>query len=402
MFKKVSKSGTAMTEIAIGIALAAVAIAVGMGLFNDNLAGMVTNSNLSNFFGGNDSKTEFSAFNRDYSNSQISVQIMGEQGLQMLRRTANNKAITQIDNAFSGDTSEKNANSIGYLAMAIKAIVGSPDICIYMQKDSDKLCSEKEIGGYNYKIDSGSAALTIKKVDKTGNTVSKTKVLTMGDELSSIFSTINIPTGSTTANTLNTNEKYTFIKDLSTEAKPYIYSHVILINTVEAFESTKKTNLLSANNLLSSLTDILDKINSKTDEAYTRCHCYHIFGVKVCVPWQRFATHSGCSGATVSDTDKSKVNNWASELKSSLSSSASSGVSSSELMALFTSSLDSNNIIDILNDDVTNSVTACETFISNLIELSNTYNLPMNDLGLTETSSEYTLTKGGQTCTASK
>lgn len=408
ILKNERKSGAAMTEVAIGAALAAVALFVALGLFNDNIAEMISNSNLSNVFSGNDSKTLFSQFSRDYSNSQINVQIMGEQGLGMLRRKANNKAITQIGEAFGDkdfggvDTSVTNANSIGYLAIAIKAIVGKPDICVYMKKDSDKFCDKDKIGGYNYKIDIGGVALTINKVDETGNIIQETKVLNLDGSMSSILSSVPIPIDETTgASNFDTREKYDFIKDLSTDAKPYVYPPVILMREVQTFESTKITVLPPPTDLVSALTTILNNLKQKANDAYTRCHCYHLFGARICVPWQRFLTHPGCGGPTVSNSDNSKVSNWTSELATTLSTSASGGVGSSELINLFKSSLETTSIIDVLNDDKTNSITACETLINGLVDFSNQYNVPLVDLDVIESSGSYTITKGGQTCSTS-
>lgn len=247
MLKDKKKSGTSTTEVVIGTSLAIAVLFIAMGLFNDNVTGMISNSNLSNIFNGNDSKTQYSAFNRDYSNSQINVQIMGDQGLDMtLRRTANNKAITQIGEILSGaDTSTANINSIAYLTMAIKSIVGKPDVCVYMKKDSDKFCDEDEIGGYSYKIDLSGTNLTIKKVNTEGNEIITNKKFIIGNVLNSIFSSMVIPTDSSARSSLKKEEKYQLIKDISAKIKSYVYSHVILIREVNTFKTTRNVSIIN-------------------------------------------------------------------------------------------------------------------------------------------------------------
>lgn len=246
MLKDKKKPGTSTTEVVVGTSLAIAALFIAIGLFNDNVTGMISNSNLSNIFNGNDSKTEYSAFNRDYSNSQVNVQIVGEQGLEMLRRVANNKAITQIGEILSGaDTSTTNINSIAYLTMAIKSIVGKPDVCAYMKKDSDKFCDEDEIGGYSYKIDLSSTNLTIEKVNTEGNEIITTKKFTIGNELSSIFSNAVITTDSNARSSLKKAEKYQLIKDISAKIKSYVYSHVILVREVNTFKTTRNVSIIN-------------------------------------------------------------------------------------------------------------------------------------------------------------
>lgn len=170
MLKMEKKRGALTIEVAIAIGLAALVLIFTLGLFSENLSAMISNTGMANMF-SNNNKTTYGSFNRDYTGSQINVQLIGEQGLAMLRNIANNKAITQIDKYMDGsDKSVINANSIGYLAAVINAIVGSPDICVYMKKDSDKKCDEDGIGGVLYHINLNGNSIAINKNGGMGST----------------------------------------------------------------------------------------------------------------------------------------------------------------------------------------------------------------------------------------
>lgn len=381
MFKSKSKPGMAMTEVAIGITLAVVAVFVAIGLFNDNLSGMAISSNLSNFFKGNDTKTYFTSFNRDYSDSQINVQIMGEQGLQMLRRKANNLAIDQINSAFhtsNPDVSAINANSIGYLALAIKAIVGSPDICVYMKKDSDKFCNEDKIGGYNYKINSGSSTLTINKVDTVGNSLGETRVLTVGNEASGIFSNAVVDT-TNGRSTLNEDEKYKFINDLSTKAEPYVYRHVILIRSTDTFTSAK-----NAMDSASALTNILSSLKTSLQKAHNDCTT-KVFGVDFNIAIPEPFTPSGCTRPLEHGTKKGSnigfVNNdeldefdsWAQVVSGNIN--ASDNKDAAEMINKFLQNENINRMIEIFQNDHRNNPTSCDVFKNGLKDIIDKNNL---------------------------
>lgn len=379
MFKKASKPGSAMTEIAVGSALAVVAVIVGLSLFNDNLSGMIVSSKLSNFFAGNNTKTQYPSFNRDYSNSQINVQIMGEQGLGMLRRIANNKAITQIGDAFSGaDISTTNINSIGYLALAIKAIVGKPDICVYMQNDSDKFCSNEGIDGYSYKIDYSSSSVTIKKVDKTGDTVIETKVLTVGSELNGIISKV-IPIGTNGRSSLSTTEKFVFIRDISKEAKSYVYKHVLLIDPFDTFTSTDKPKSIS--DLIPELTDeLLPRLKNLISSAHEKCTVYFFVdldfsnGGSGCSPL--FNNMTGANSNFVSRREVNKFKNIIDEISNNIN--LSSSKDPTVILKLITESNNSKEMISIMRNDGKNSPTTCEQFKSSLENITEEYKVDIN------------------------
>lgn len=249
MLKRKQKLGAVTIEVAIGIALAVVVLIVALGLFNENLSNMLTGSNIKNMFNNND-KTAYGSFGRDYSASQINVQIMGEQGLSMLRRIANNFAIEQLDQLYSSsDTSIKNYSSIGYLALAINSIVGSPDICVYMKEDSDKKCNDPKIGGYTYTVHLNNGSLMVKKENNTQSpTTNPYKNVTPNSDYASgaFAATIKVPSsGNGDANVINNINPttagynptsvtpaaiYEYIKDISIKAVDYVYPHVILVN----------------------------------------------------------------------------------------------------------------------------------------------------------------------------
>lgn len=253
------KSGAITVEVAIGIALAVIVVLVALGLFSENLATMISNSGMANMF-KNSNKTTYSSFGRDYTDSQVNVQLIGEQGLAMLRNIANNKAIEQIDKYMSGaDTSVTNVNSITYLAIAINAIVGSPDICVYMKKDSDKKCDNDNIGGVSYYVTLNGGSITINK--KGGGIPSKYP--TVGADFSSGAAGITIKTFSgntiittnpmTSTNYVPPTSKtaiYEYIKDLSAfaDSSNTVYDPVILIKAINAATTshTATTELINA------------------------------------------------------------------------------------------------------------------------------------------------------------
>ena len=236
MNRKRHSAGVTM-EVAIGVALAVAVLFVILGLFNNNLKNMIVNTNLSNIFKNNDVKTAFTAFNKDYSNSQINVQIMGEQGLTRLRKKANNLALTLIESPFNN--TNVNANTIEYLSLAIEAIVGQGDICVYMKNDSDKFCNEDGIGGYAYLINpSDPSVLTMKKVDSSGASVAAAVDLPLNTTLGSAISSSAVSKDSSGRSTLSKNEKYAFIKSMTNNFQSHITSGASLVRMLNNFVST--------------------------------------------------------------------------------------------------------------------------------------------------------------------
>jgi hypothetical protein len=263
------------TEFAIGTALAVVALFIALGLFYDNLSGMLTSTGLTDFFNGNDAKTEYSAFNRNYSDSEINVQIMGEQGLEMLRRRANNKAIELIENPFTNDNAY--GDSIAYLATAIKAIASEPNICVYMKKNSDKLCKNDDIGGYNYNVEVSGSAVTITKQNTDGSYLSPSEsiVLNLSSTVQTVLADANqtMSTNSTNSaerNSLTEDEKYSLIKEISTSLVNYVRSDALLIRTLTTFTtSTKFTK--TTGDLKTDLTNLLSGLITNVNIAHESC-----------------------------------------------------------------------------------------------------------------------------------
>lgn len=375
-FKNESKPGTVTTEVAIGISLAVVVLFVTLGLFNDNLSAMFANSNLKSFFNPNSSKTTYDSFNRDYSNSQINVQVMGEQGLEMLRRKANNLALEQIQKVFDGDTSTTNANSIAYLTLAINAIVGEPHVGVYMNKDSDKFCNEDDLGGYNYKIDYNGSSITIKKVDPTGKNVSESRTLNID---SSALNNVSITTNASGRSDLDTKKKYEFIKELSINAKPDVYSKDLLINTFSTFTNTKITSIPE---LKSKLTNTyLGGLTSSIQAAHDECTA-KLFGKDLNFP--KAGKDSQCGGFlhNTIDSDKNFVSKQeAAEFKDYVNS-----------LSKIINQINSNNPADIINAMVNSEYftklqpilkndhdkNSCGLFTNGLKDIADAYSVSIN------------------------
>lgn len=79
-FRGTRKSAEVTMEMALTLALSIVVLFVVFNLFNGNLATMVNNSGIKNMFKDNSNKIAYQSYQRDYTQSQINVGIMGEQG----------------------------------------------------------------------------------------------------------------------------------------------------------------------------------------------------------------------------------------------------------------------------------------------------------------------------------
>lgn len=157
------------TELAVSLVLVTVVLFVTVGLFGDSLKETVANGNFNNMFKGNYNSTFFTFFKRDYSNAQIDVQVMSEEGLERIRQNANNTSIELIDKVFDEPKpSLKEADTIAYLAQVINVIVGSPDICDYMQKPSKEPCPKIVNIGTRYQVTLQSGLIMVKRVGGKG------------------------------------------------------------------------------------------------------------------------------------------------------------------------------------------------------------------------------------------
>lgn len=248
MLNKGSKRGSISTEVAIGIALSVVALFIALGLFNENLSTLISNSHLGNLF-NNSAKTKYDSFGRDYSNSQIEVQIVGAQGLAQLRKQANNKAIDIINNSLSSGSSS-DADSLGYLSLLIKSIVGQPHICVYMTKDSDKFCSEDSIGGYKYYVAINSSEITVNdaatgkdliSINMDANAVSALNNSAITLASGTVATGSSLPLTAEGRSTLSKEEKLAFIQTITENVQPYISdTSVLMVKPLPAFKSKYK------------------------------------------------------------------------------------------------------------------------------------------------------------------
>jgi len=241
-----NRLGLITVELAVSLVLIAVVIFVTLGLFSDNLKDMVSNGNFKNVFSKDDS-TFFSKSSMDYASSQITVQVMGEQGLRQLRRKANNNAIPLIENPF--DDTNSNGNQIGYLVTIINGIVGDPDICVQMSKESDKKCSEDGIGGYKYEIGMSSYAITITKVDinripdpnfapisvKLESSVAS--ILSGAPKSVSSFDTPAVSPGGTVNKDSSADKYMNAMKNLGDSLKSYGVTSILFGNSINVFKS---------------------------------------------------------------------------------------------------------------------------------------------------------------------
>lgn len=295
------KSAMVSTELAVGIALAAVALFVALGLFGDNLSAMISSSKIGNLINPNDTKTDYQKFERDYSNSQINVQIMGEQGLEMLRRKANNKAIELIEESLDGNN--PNANSIAYLSAAIKAISGEPHICAYMKKDSEQHCDK--LDGYDYKTSVSGSALII-------NSNSKNINLKLNSVVASVINGLSIPLDANGYSKFTTQQKYDFIKNLTDKLLAYLRPDAILIQTTKTFTSSKN---YTPREMSADLTILTSNLQAALNKAYNSrysedCEWYDFFD------W--FCEDDYDGDPDITDGDKQAVDLWSRDLMSSL------------------------------------------------------------------------------------
>lgn len=405
MHNQNKKLGAITVEVGIGIALAVIVLIIAIGLFNDNLAAMVSNSGISNMF-NNTNKSTYDNFNRDYTNSQVNVQLIGEQGLSMLRNIANNKAITQIDKLFDGtDTSITNANSIAYLSTVINAIVGSPNICVYMKKDSTKKCEDDPgIAKTLYNVNINGSSVTISKA----NSLTEVKTATMGGDFSSGAQGITITTPRGPSNAISPMTSgygpagitdgsiYTYIKYLSffADDSNTVYDYDILIKKSNAGSGTGSIAQL-ANQLIDkifnySASSLLTAHNNCTGYLYPDTHEGDINAPAYANQNLTLTDKSKCgtSGQTstsffVYNEDLQSVNNYVTEFTTMLNSfadnSSNSSVSTTDVVNTMISAPDFKNFITILQKDHSNGT--CDAFNNNIKDIfqANNVNVTLPD-----------------------
>lgn len=393
--KHSKKVGAITVEVAIGIALAVIVVIVALGLFSENLSNMISNSGIANMF-KNSNKTTYSSFSKDYTNSQINVQLIGEQGLAMLRNIANNKALTQIDKYMDDtDTSVTNANSIAYLAIAINAIVGSPDICVYMKKDSVKKCDEDNIGGVAYYITLNGGSITINR--KGGGITPKYPAL--GGDFSGGVAGITItkyiggtPQIFQPAATLPTSYNptaigqtaiYKYIKELSffVDESKTVYEHVILIKAINAATTVDDTQSLKT-----LMVNSLQNISSNFSNAHDSCTGCYLDGYFGCdggwdmdqptnnqpelVPYCGEPEYSG-SLIFVSKNERNKVRTYTNEFIGIINSATSTNYQ--DIVDAILNNPDYLEYIGLLQNDHING--SCGAVGALLLSISDTYNI---------------------------
>jgi len=67
-------------ETVLFLVVIVVSIGLTLGMFGNSLASMLTSGNWKNVFEGNDQKTFYDLFDRDYKSSQINVQLVADHG----------------------------------------------------------------------------------------------------------------------------------------------------------------------------------------------------------------------------------------------------------------------------------------------------------------------------------
>lgn len=302
------KSGMITVELAVSLVLVVVALFVALGLFSDNLKVMFTSGNFKNIF--NKDNKVYTMYSRDYASSQISVQVMGEQGLQMLRKTANNTALSLIPgNLPEGVPTVVPSNpNLAYLASIIQVLVGDPSICVYMNRDSRRRCNSPEIGGFKYNIPYVSAsnnALTITKVksenamnpsysgpnggvqsgypDPTSSALSST-------DISNMYSSLEGVSGRYASSTSNS------VASLTDAIKKNKSAFDSLIASVGNGPKLWKTKAASTNQpLKAALIVFLNSVKQSVDNAKDDCSLWDVIS-------------GDCT--TIGSDDKTNFNNW--------------------------------------------------------------------------------------------
>lgn len=374
------KPAMVTTELAIGIGLAVVALFIAIGLFYQPLSDIFVNTNFNNMFKDNGDKTGYASFNRDYSKSQINVQITGEQGLEMLRRKANNKAIDIIEEDFSNSNS--NGASIAYLTTAVKIISGEPHICKYMKKDSDRHCDE--IGGYDYKITMNGSALEINRVSD-----GKKVTLSFGSIISSILDTVVVPTDDNgypafaPTTTENTKKKYDLILYISKGLKDYIRKDALLINVASTFDSHNIAQGATVEALMADTKAFTKNITESAEKAYVICNPDSWRNKDTGNIYNGNKGNSGCLGYyQIEESDITALEAWQKEVNNAIIDNASSKLEIADVMNIIQKSIENNKVTTLIKNDNANSeangISTCEAFTNGLTNINSKYGNSIN------------------------
>lgn len=355
------KRAAVSIEVAVGIVLSTVVVVAALALFNDNMGTMVSSTKVSNIYTDNGDKTSYSSYNRDYSNSQINVQIMGEQGLAMLRKKANNKAIELIEESFS--PSNPNGSSIAYLAEAIKVITGEPHICAIMKNGSVEHCDDDSIGGYNYKVDINGSSLSLSKVANgdIANIIKTVSPIPFDNIVATAIGDIVIPLNKDNYPSLTTKEKYYTIQELTSVIYDYLRKDVVLLSVASKY-STVVSITKQSSDLPDALKTLANSISDSAYKAYDGCYGYNWFGKRKHLGL-RIITRHGCFSRAINANDHSAIKYWASNFNPSNSINPGYEFYNGVL-----------SIIDRLNDDNINNPTSCKVLINGINSINSKYN----------------------------
>lgn len=384
------------TELAISITLVVAALFVTLGLFGGNLKEMVSRGNFQRFFLGSD-KTTYSAFNRDYSDSAIESIMTGEQGLEVIRRKANNMAhylINEGINAKKTNLTGKDSNSIYYLGLVIKAIVGEPHICVIMKKDSDANCTDPEIGGYDYAIESNLTkvrALQPRSQSPT-NYLPNVPALTLTNLDTSLASL-----ASEITTNMSTDNKTEFTKIATLKAQPVVKPSVLLANVHKKFKSHDPN--YTAKDFAKDLTAVAKAVYDSADISNDKSTTHH----KKCKedwPWNGVICDES---PQIDNNDLIIMKKWYEYLNGT--DGLSSKDSIPEISELFLSSMDTYDITNRANDDkYLGSDSPCNTMIKGLVAINEKHSdITLESLGFsTPVLNQYIITAAGKTCTMRK
>lgn len=259
-------------ELAVTLVLIVVALFVTLGLFNNNLRDMVANSNFKNLFNGNGSRTFFSFFNKDYKNAQVYVQIMGEQGLQILRKKANNGVVSAIASLPANGApiqSTASYSTISYLSQIIMVIMGNQIICNTMTTPSIAECSDPGMPGAKYNIEVTETSIVVRPV---GNSASKSFTLTVDHSATDVApnATSSKITAAKNASGLSTKDKFKFISNLSNDNSS---NSQALVKTIGYFNSvvSRGGSYATLDTTDAKVSNMLKQISTNMDTANDKC-----------------------------------------------------------------------------------------------------------------------------------
>ncbi len=77
-----ARKASITVEVALTAVLSLTVLFLVLGLFSQNLQAMAEGSNINNLFNKKHIATTYNSFDKNYQNSQVNVQIVGEQGLE--------------------------------------------------------------------------------------------------------------------------------------------------------------------------------------------------------------------------------------------------------------------------------------------------------------------------------